>query len=167
MPPKLPPPLTPTYLVGVVNCDTPATTPAYQNPAHRTSMAFTFPDPTRAGKCLASLCRVSTVKDALTAALSSGYAPSQSTASGDAYLAGMCRPGDMWVCVLYDAQQFYRRILGKRVETMVRAANPPRVYYGFHSDLDKPITELQTVDCATVVDQAESFFLFAHVLQIG
>lgn len=178
---KLPPPLTPSYLVGVVNSSELWSTArrrstlsagphyaTYRSPAHFTSMAFSFTDPLRAGKCLAALCRVTTITDALTAALSSGYAPSQSAAAGDANLAAMCRPGDMWACVVYAFEKVDRKIKNSMYEVKrIPPTAPPEVCYGFHSDLHKSLNNLYRVERDHVITQSETFFLCSQIAQLG
>jgi hypothetical protein len=178
---KLPPPLTPAYLVGVVNSSElwaitqwQAVLPAgthhttYRSPAHVTSMTFSFTDPMRAGKCLAAMCRVTTIKDALTAALSSGCAPSQSPAAGDANLAAMCRPGDVWACVVYAFEKVDRKIKNSMCEVKrIPPTAPPEVCYGFHADLHKSLNDLYRVERDHVITQSETFFLFSQIAQLG
>lgn len=168
------PSLTPTYLVGVLNFSdlkTNRTTPhgttlvdAY--PTRKTSMVFTFSDPYRAGKCLASLCKVSTIKGALAAALASGCAPSSSAAVSDAFLAGMVRRGDMWACVVYfDEVERRRTAIRQGDETLIPKL--PSVCYGYQGDVNKPHWELDTIPSEKAAEMADTFFAFGQLAQIG
>jgi hypothetical protein len=80
----------------------------------------------------------------------------------------MVRPGDMWACVMYDNIRVERKIKNSMMEVRrVPPVAPPRIVYGFYNDLDKSILDLNEVSSDAAIKQAASFFLFAHIAQIG
>jgi hypothetical protein len=155
----LPPPIAPTFFVGVLNFELvagPHSNPWASCPPHRTSTVFSFSDPVQAGACLAAVCRVSDVRRALEAALLAGYVPRSGHLPGESCLAHVCRPGDMWACVAY---------LPERHST--GGAGAPLVYVGFYGDLNVQHHDLKTTPVETVFRTHDVIFGLGILSCIG
>lgn len=156
----LPPPLAPTFFVGVLNFATicgPHSNRRLLCPAYRTSTVFSFSDPVQAGACLAAVCKVHGIRRALAAALLAGYVPRTGHLPGESCLADVCRPGDMWACVAYMLNN----------ETLGLVDLLPRVYFGFYGDLKTVHYDLQTTPVETVLSTHDVIFGLGLLSQVG
>lgn len=165
---EMPPPLTPTYFVGVLNFSdiNGFATSHGRCPAWRTSAVFAFSDPVQAGHCLGAVCRVPNIKRALTIALQCGYTPRLGQLPSDGSIATMCRPGDMWACVVYRDDMVNRKIKNSMIEVK-RIEYDPFVYVGFYNDVRTPHQDLTATDFDLVLTSSDTLFSLGSLSQIG